>query len=316
MPPKRPRGLKKSAVEKFQKKEGDELGEINALLESAIEKLETDPSGALPLLRGTIHSSDQLLRELKIQQDEDFEAFLDASEERLEEAKEKETTELLLNKIELVLCKVWFSKAGIQLTEEEEEVPELAELALKKIRQAKMDTKEMLEWADIVLHHGALYSDIETRKKFISWAEETLKKVLKDEPSHPQALTGLGLCRLQIAHYWLDKAADEEEEEEEEEEKTELNKEEKEAYKIILESKEYLELARKEYIKQDALMPQILADLGEIYLNEANLVLDQEKQNEIYAKTVDVIKEAQKIIQEKNLEYELPEILIEFVQEQ
>ncbi|KAG1462653.1 hypothetical protein G6F56_005466 [Rhizopus delemar] len=219
--------------------------------------------------------------------------------------------------IELVLSKVWFSKAGIQLTEEEEEVPELAELALEKIRQAKMDTKQMLEWADIVLHHGALYSDIETRKKFISWAEETLKKILKDEPSHPQALTGLGLCRLQIAHYWLDKAADEEEEEEdEEEEKTELNKEEEEAYKIILESKEYLELARKEYIKQDALMPQILADLGEIYLNEANLVLDQEKQNEIYAKTVDVIKEAEKIIQEKNLEYELPEILIEFVQEQ
>ena len=87
----------------------------------------------------------------------------------------------------------------------------------------------------------------------------------------------LGLCKLQVAHYWLDSV--EEGAEEEEEEKTELSKEEENAYQAILESKKHLEAAHTELVKSDKLTPQILTDLAEVYVNEGNLVLNEEEQN-------------------------------------
>lgn len=103
--------------------------------------------------------------------------------------------------------------------------------------------------------------------------------------------------------------------EEEEEEKTKLSEEEEKAYKAIIESKKYLELAQKEFTKENKLTPQVLADLAEVYLNEANLVLDEEKQNEIYEQAIKVIKEAQALIAEKSLDYALPEGLLAFLTE-
>lgn len=122
----------------------------------------------------------------------------------------------------------------------------------------------------------------------------------------------LGLCKLQVAHYWLDNV---EEDEEEEEEKTELSKEEENAYQAILESKKHLEAAHTELVKSDKLTPQILTDLAEVYVNEGNLVLNEEEQNQIYERAVKLIKEAQFLVDEKKLDYALPEGLAAFLAE-
>ncbi|KAI9282167.1 nuclear pore complex subunit Nro1-domain-containing protein [Sporodiniella umbellata] len=355
MAQKRARGLKKSAADKASKKtkvegdsdlpentqtiliekeveEGDEMGEMIALLEMAMEKLETNPEEAIALLRGTIHSSDQILRtatsdlpaiffysyglalyELgQLEDGDDFDAFMEAAEERLQEGLELKD-ETLQKKIQLALCKVWFSQAAA-LTAENDTI---AIRSLEALKELDLDTKERLQWSDIVQQQGASFYDLATRNKFLAWSEKTLEPILKDDPSHPQANHVLGLCKLHVAHYWLDKAPEEEEEEEgNESAKTELSQEEQEAYKFILKSKTFFELAEKQFVERDSLGPQILADLGEIYLNEANLVLDADEQNAIYDKATGVIKRAQKLIEEKQLNYELPEILVDFIEEQ
>ncbi|KAG1183700.1 hypothetical protein G6F36_008251 [Rhizopus arrhizus] len=281
---KRPRGLKSSAMSKANKKakseesakpneipenaqtividkeveEGDELGETAALLESAAEKLEVDPNEALPLLRGTIHESDRILRnwdsdsplpasfyyaygvalyELgRLTEDEEFEPYLDAAEERLTDSQshlEEEKNTELEPKVQLALIKVWFAKAASQVSDEEN-VPELATRALDAADKVlgNLSSKATIELADIIQNHGALYSSLKSRDRFIVWSEKALEKILKDEPENAQALFGLGLCKLQTAHYWLDNMN-----EEEEEEKTKLSEEEEKAYKAIIESK-------------------------------------------------------------------------------
>ncbi|ORE13781.1 hypothetical protein BCV71DRAFT_147645, partial [Rhizopus microsporus] len=364
---KRPRGLKGSVLAKSKKpknnndstsqpteipenaqtvvidkevEEGDELGETAALLESALDKLESDSSEALPLLRGTIHESDRILRnwdsenplpasfyynygvalyELgRLIEDEDFEPYLDAAEERLNDSLEhleKEDNAELVSKVNVALAKVWFAKASSQVADDS--VPELAIRALstvdKTISESKLSSKVIIELADIAQNHGSLYTTLESRDKFITWAEKTLKQVLKDEPTNTQALSVLGLCKLQVAHYWLDSV--EEGAEEEEEEKTELSKEEENAYQAILESKKHLEAAHTELVKSDKLTPQILTDLAEVYVNEGNLVLNEEEQNRIYERAVKLIKEAQSLVDEKKLDYALPEGLAAFLAE-
>ncbi|KAG1051545.1 hypothetical protein G6F43_006253 [Rhizopus delemar] len=356
---KRPRGLKSSAkankkakveeasteipenaqtivIEK-EVEEGDELGEVAALLESAIEKLEENPVEALALLRGTIHESDQILRKWeseeslpaffyynygvalyelgRLMEDEEFEPYLDAAEERLEDGLKqlKEDDKELYSKAHLALCKVWFAKAASQVSEDDT----VSDLAIRALDAAdkivdELPSKVVVELADIVQNHGALYSSLESRNKFITWAKKTLEKILKEEPNNAQALYVLGLCKLQVAHYYLDNLN---EEEEEEEEKIKLSEEEEKAYEAIIESKKNLESARKAFLEQDKLMPQVLADLAEVHLNEANLVLGEERQNKVYEQAINAIKEAQKLIDEKKLDYELPEGLIAFLAE-
>ena len=126
-------------------------------------------------------------------------------------------------------------------------------------------------------------------------------------------MTAFGLCKLSYANYLLDSAAGDDEEEDTQ--KTQLTKEEEEAYKIILESKKYFELAKEELVKEDKLSPQILSDLAEAYLNEANLILNEEEQAAVYQKAVENIKEAQSLVEEKNLNFVLPEALTSFLEE-
>ncbi|OBZ87987.1 Negative regulator of ofd1 [Choanephora cucurbitarum] len=319
--------------------EGDEVGEAAALFESAIEKLETDPEEALALLRGTIHESDRILRnhaseeplpalfyytygsslyELgRLTEDEEFEPYLEAAEERLNEGLEREDQETN-NKIQLALAKVWLAKAASSISEESNQaLPELSIKALETLDEIMSTTqvpnKTIIELADIVQNHGELYEALESRNKFRVWAEDALEKVLKDEPSNAQALTAFGLCKLSYANYLLDNAAGDDEEEDTQ--KTQLTKEEEEAYKIILESKKYFELAKEELVKEDNLSPQILSDLAEAYLNEANLILNEEEQAAVYQKAVENIKEAQSLVEEKNLNFVLPEALTSFLEE-
>ncbi|CAO3692402.1 unnamed protein product [Rhizopus stolonifer] len=350
---KRPRGLKNSAMAKANKKskteetnefpenaqtividkeveEGDELGETAALLESALEKLETEPTEALPLLRGTIHESDRILRnwdsenplpasfyysygtalyELgRLTDDEEFEPYLDMAEERLLQSQGDVE---LKAKVDLVLAKVWFAKASNQV---EQDVPELAVKALAVADESveNLPSKDVIDLADIVQNHGALYTELEHRNKFLEWAEKHLEKITKDEPENAKALSTFGLTRLQTAHYWLDNTN---EEEEEEEEKTELSKEEENAYKAILDCKLYLESAHRVLEQENKVTPQILFDLAEVYVNEANLILNEQEQNETYEKAVKTIKQSQSLIDEKKLDDVLPEGLVAFLEE-
>ncbi|KAI8636443.1 nuclear pore complex subunit Nro1-domain-containing protein [Parasitella parasitica] len=336
---KRPRGLKGSAAAKANKKtkteeesgsntelpenaqtividkiveEGDEVGEAAALFESAIEKLETDTAAALPLLRGTIHESDRILRNHKdkeplpalfyytygsalyelgrLTEDEEFEPYLDAAEERLNESLERKDANLH-SKIHIALGKIWLAKAASAVSEGDQNIPELSLKALATLDEAlassQVASKTIIELADIVQNHGDLYESLESRNKFISWAENALEKVLKDEPANAGALSGLGHCKLSFANFLLDNA----EEIDENEEKTKLSEDEEKAYNAILE------------------------DLAETYLNEANLVLNEEEQSAIYQKAVDSINEANALIQDKKLEFILPDALTSFLED-
>ncbi|CEP10931.1 hypothetical protein [Parasitella parasitica] len=360
---KRPRGLKGSAAAKASKKtktdeqpestaefpenaqtvvidkiveEGDEVGEAAALFESAMQKLETDPTAALPLLRGTIHESDRILRnhndkeplpalfyytygsalyELgRLTEDEEFEPYLDAAEDRLNESLECKDADLE-SKIHIALAKIWLAKAAGTVSEGDQKVPELSLKALTTLDEAlgsaRVDSGVIIELADIVQNHGDLYEKLESRDIFRSWAENALEKVLKDEPTNASALSGLGYCKLSFANYLLDNI----QETDDDVEKTELSKDEVKAYNAILESKKYFEKAKEELIKVEKVSPQILSDLAETYLNEANLVLNEEEQLAIYQNAVDSIKEANALIKEKKLDFALPDALSSFLEE-
>ncbi|CAO3637336.1 unnamed protein product [Mucor hiemalis] len=338
---KRPRGLKGSAMAKANKKtkvveEGDEVGEAAALFESAIEKLENDPVAALPLIRGTIHESDCILRNYessdplpalfyftygsalyelgRLTDEEEFEPYLDAAEERLNEGLST-TKDDVHNKIHLALAKIWLAKAASAVSEGDQAIPELSSRALetldKVIAESQVPSKTIVELADIVQNHGDLYESLESRDKFRNWAESALEKVLENEPENAKALSELGLCKLSLANFYLDNLDDEEEEEE----RTKLSEDEEKAYQAILDSKKYFELAKKELEKVNNVSPQVLSDLAETLLNEANLVLKEEEQAEIYKKAVEHIKEANALIEEKKLDFILPEALTSFLEE-
>lgn len=173
-------------------------------LYSYAHALETDPTAALPLLRGTIHESDRILRnhdskeplpalfyytygsalyELgRLTEDEEFEPYLDAAEERLNESLALKDTELH-NKIHLALAKIWLAKAASAVSEGDQNIPELSLKALKTLDEALTSTeipsKTVIELADIVQNHGDLYESLESRNKFRTWAENALEKVLK-----------------------------------------------------------------------------------------------------------------------------------------
>lgn len=347
--------------------EGDEVGEAAALYESAIEKLgkiftlffflkktrnkktntffslvETDPNAALALIRGTIHESDRILRNLeddatlpalfyytygsalyelgRLTDEEEFEPYLDAAEERLNQGLTTEDANDVHNKIQLALAKIWLAKAASAVSEgEDQAVPELSVRALETLDKAMTDaqvlSKTIIELADIVQNHGDLYESIESRDKFRNWAESALNKVLEKEPENASALSGLGLCKLSLANYYLDNLDDDEEDDEEEEEKEALNEKEQQAYQAILDSKKYFEAAKEELVKIDKVSPQVLSDLAETLLNEANLVLKEEDQVEIYKRAVENIKEANALIEEKKLDFILPEALTSFLEE-
>lgn len=289
------------------------------------------------MIRGTIHESDRILRNLessvqlpalfyytygsalyelgRLTDEEEFEPYLDAAEERLNEGLLLEKDETY-NKIQLALAKIWLAKAASAVSEDgEQAIPELSLRALETLDQAMVDTpsKTVIELADIVQNHGDLYESLKSRNKFRHWAEEALNKVLKEEPENAEALSALGLCKLSLANYYLDNLEDDDDEEDEE--KTSLTKEEQEAYEAILDSKKYFESAKAHYVKKDKLSPQILSDLAETLLNEANLVLKEDEQAEIYQKVVENIKEANRLIEKNQLDFILPEALTSFLEE-
>lgn len=263
----------------------------------------------------------------RLTDEEEFEPYLDAAEERLNQglSTEDDIANNVHNKIQLALAKIWLAQAASAVSEGEQAVPELSVRALETLDKAMTDvqvpSKTIIELADIVQNHGDLYESIESRDKFRNWAESALNNVLEKEPENASALSGLGLCKLSLANYYLDNLDDndddeeEDDEEEEEEEKEVLNEKEQQAYQAILDSKKYFEAAKQELVKIDKVSPQVLSDLAETLLNEANLVLKEKDQAEIYKKAVENIKEANALIEEKKLDFILPEALTSFLEE-
>lgn len=155
-------------------------------------------------MRGTIHESDRILRnheseeslpalfyltygaalyELgRLTEEEEFEPYLDAAEERLNEALVLKDNELN-NKIHLALAKIWLAKAASAVSEGDQNIPELSTKALEildtVISESEVPIKTIVELADIVQNHGDLYESLESRSKFRIWAENALEKVLK-----------------------------------------------------------------------------------------------------------------------------------------
>ncbi len=253
----------------------------------------------------------------RLTDEEEFEPYLDAAEERLNEGL-SETKGDVYHKIQLALAKIWLAKAASAVSEGDQTIPELSTRALDTldavISDSKVPSKTIVELADIVQNHGDLYESLESRDKFRSWAENALENVLKEEPTNTGALSELGLCKLSLANYYLDHLEDDEDEDEQAE-KTKLSEEEEKAYQAILQSKKYFELAKTELVKYNDVSPQILSDLAETLLNEANLVLKEEEQAEIYKKAIENIKEANALIKEKKLDFILPEALTSFLEE-
>lgn len=116
----------------------------------------------------------------RLTEDEDFEPYLDAAEERLNDSLELKD-EALNNKIHLALAKIWLAKAASAVSEGEQSIPELASKALETLDKVigEAPVKSVIEIADIVQNHGDLYESLEARDKFRLWAESALEKVLK-----------------------------------------------------------------------------------------------------------------------------------------
>ncbi|KAI9014474.1 negative regulator of Ofd1/Enhancer of translation termination 1 [Phycomyces nitens] len=327
--------------------EGDEVGEAAALYESAIEKMGNSPSEARALLRGTIHESDRILRnwdatktmplefyftygsalfELgRLTEDEEFDPYLEAAEERLEDGlshyetlENKEESAGMMNRIKVSLAKVWLSKAASEVDQGSDVIPDLAKRALDTLEEvvplAALTNATKVELASIVQNHGDLYTEWDSRTKFTNWAEKLLEEVLEDSPEHSKALSEIGLCKLSLANYWLDQVNDDEDEDEEEE-KTKRTEEEEKAFDAFGESKKYLEKAHANLKMMDQLEPHHSTDLAEACLNQANLMLEENERTDLYKQAISYIQEAKEVAAKSDQDYELPDALESFLEE-
>ncbi|CAO3577033.1 unnamed protein product [Absidia cylindrospora] len=335
--------------------EGDEVGEAAAIFEDAVGKLEKNPTEALALLRGTIHESDRILRawrsdealpllfyytygsalfELgRLAEDEEFEQFLEAAEERIQDGFDHYSTENkhgngddsdvkaeqeVVNKMNISMGKIWLTKAMMLVDADTQEIPDVALKALDTVDKACKDstipTSSLLDLASIVQTHGDLYTILEQRNKFTQWAEDTFQRIVKDDPENVRALSQLGLSRLSLANYWLDRMDDMEDEDDKQEDQTERTSEEQNALDAILEAKKYFIDAQAVLEKKGTLTPQSYTDLAETYLNEANLTSAPEQQTTLYEQVIKCIDQAKSLAGDDS-NYSLPEGLEVFLEE-
>ncbi|CAO3581648.1 unnamed protein product [Absidia cylindrospora] len=246
--------------------EGDDVGEAAALFEDAVGKLEKNPTEALTLLRGTIHESDRILRNWESEQplppifyytygfalyelgrlteDEEFSPFLEAAEERLQNGfdhlkggGDPAADQEVVNKMNISLGKIWLAKAAMSVDADSKDIPELALKALDILDKAFIDSKVestlLLDVGSIVQNHGDLYLTLESRGKFTQWAEEIFKRILQDDANNARALSELGLNKLSLANYWLERM--DEVEDKQQVDQIERTSEEENAYAAIVE---------------------------------------------------------------------------------
>ncbi|KAH8547978.1 nuclear pore complex subunit Nro1-domain-containing protein [Umbelopsis sp. PMI_123] len=364
---KRPRGLKGVAAQKAAKKakteeeedktqtvilnkeveEGDELGEVTALYESAKEKSSMGESTdvVLPLLRGTIHECDRILRNWESKEqipatfhltygsalfdlgtmlnDKDLDSYLEAAKERLEigfdQLKDIETLDESDKKTEaklrIAMAKLILSNARASPADADgngKEVHSSILQGLDRLKQAVASDlllkDEVLEVINIAQTNADFQDVLENLQPLNDWAKEQYTTILQDDEDNVVALSGMGNCHLTVANYWLGKA--DTEDEDESDTKTELKEEETKA----------AEQLRKgiDYYKRVLSVPEIdlevkgdnTINLGEALINLANVTIDEEEQQKIYQEAVTLLSEFK-----EQTGVELPEGLDNFVEE-
>ncbi|OZJ06156.1 hypothetical protein BZG36_01042 [Bifiguratus adelaidae] len=201
MAPKRPRGLKAAADAKADGKkqktedakdgaepktvmldadveEDDELSELQAIYQSAVQKLDSNPTEALALLRGAIHESDRMLRNWEgdvsppptfhlvygsalldmgqLVQNEEPGPYYEAALERLEagleslsevKGDETEKESVSVTKIHIQLAKTLLTQlqAMASLSTDKKPSPKTIETSQKQIEDAKGHVQKALE---------------------------------------------------------------------------------------------------------------------------------------------------------------------------
>ncbi|CAM0136423.1 hypothetical protein VKS41_006761 [Umbelopsis sp. WA50703] len=361
---KRPRGLKGVAAQKAAKKakteneeektqtvildkeveEGDELGEVEALYESAKDKLEMgeNPDTVMPLLRGTIHECDRILRNWSGEEkapasfylsygsalfdlgnllgDKDLDSYMDAAKERLETGVERiqdlsdkdEASNTTYAKLKIGLAKIAFSKALTSVRDGKDDVMDHINSGLDKLNTAlefkNLPVDDVLEAINLVQANADNQDILENLAVLNEWAKEQYTQILKDHPQNARALSGMGNCHLTLANYWLGRV--DSLEEESAEGKTELNEEETKASEQLKQGIEYYKrvLAVSEIdleVKGDSTI-----NLAEALINLANVTLDEEKQQARYQEAVTLLDEFK-----ESTGIELPDGLASFVEE-
>ncbi|ORX49388.1 hypothetical protein DM01DRAFT_1291142 [Hesseltinella vesiculosa] len=346
---KRPRGLKSSTASNKNKQrktepakegelpenaqtvmiskevdEGDEVGEVVALYEDAMSKLHSQPTEAATVLRGVIHESDRILRNWegeqplppafyytygsalyqlgKLSDDDDPLAFVEAAEERLQNGLDHWSDEdsVDMHKLRLSLGNVLLAKADGELAE----VPETAKESLDQIKKASaangLPTSLLLEVAVSVQSHAELYSDQGSRELFTKWASDTMDQLAKDSSVQARALHELGLGQLSWANYWMDQMDDDE---------CESSEEKAKACTALAKAKNYLVQAQE---KSQEPGSQLLCDLAEVSLMDANFMEDEDQQKAVYDKVLGLVEDAKRL---GGTDYKVPEGLALFVDE-
>ncbi|KAI8070889.1 nuclear pore complex subunit Nro1-domain-containing protein [Gongronella butleri] len=352
---KRPRGLKGSASSNKQRKvesqsgkevdaatlpenaqtvvinkevdEGDEVGEVTALYEEAVEKQDKQQqSEAVTILRGVIHESDRILRNWddaaplplgfyrtyalalhdlgQLSDDDDIAAFVDEALARIVDGMDhhKSVEGEEMHKAKLVWGKIVLAKESLKADEELNEVSEDASSALTAIQAASNSDaapkRLLLDVARVVQQHAELYRDLASRERFASWAEDTLARIQDEQAIKTSALHELGLGQLAWGNFWLDRLDDDADNEDYE----------TKAQKAFQQAKKYLTQAKD---ASQEVTPQLLCDLAEAGLNEANFAEDEQQAK--YGQVVALIEQAVSLGGDDCV---LPEGLAIFIEEQ
>ncbi|KAJ2960391.1 hypothetical protein NQZ79_g4224 [Umbelopsis isabellina] len=361
---KRPRGLKGVAAQKAAKKakteneeektqtvildkeveEGDELGEVEALYETAKDKLAMGEGEdtIIPLLRGTIHECDRILRNWSGEEkapasfylsygsalfdlgnlsgEKEFALYRDAAKERLETGLERiqeltekdEASNITYAKLNIGLAKIAFGQALTSSQEGKDDVLDYINSGLDKLNTAlevkNLPVGDALEAVNLVQANADNQDALESLNILNDWAKEQYSKILKDHPENARALSGMGNCHLTLANYWLGRV--DALEDESTEGKTELNEEETKASEQLTQGIEFYKrvLAVSDIdleVKGDSTI-----NLAEALINLANVTLDEEKQQARYQEAVTLLNEFK-----ESTGIELPDGLASFVEE-
>ncbi|KAF9977765.1 hypothetical protein BGZ73_004989 [Actinomortierella ambigua] len=244
----------------------------------------------------------------------------DSLHEKQEEAKSKKQFDKLAKEIdsELEQAKNCF-QSGFK------DVPEGAEkhivgADMKTMEKVALKPHEMIHAATTVALHADRFEDYERRKKWNSWAMDTLEAVKADNPDSVDVLQGLATCMHSIVGWWADQEDDEREEDEEEDDEEDEAELEDEyslpvystergqlSLKAVSSIEKAVELARK----QEKLTSDLLTLAAECHLNLVNIAKGDKAAAEQSKAAVALIKEAMATFPDPSLEERYAELLSE-----
>ncbi|GAO51716.1 hypothetical protein SAICODRAFT_66313 [Saitoella complicata NRRL Y-17804] len=334
MPPKRARGLKAAASSKKQKTEespapvvdqdipieqtgddeqtvmlskevaeDDEQGQLAVLFETAIEKLRgTDPATALPLLYGTIHECDRMLRaaysdesnptplpadfhriyasallELSALIDEQDEengeaAYVEAAIERADMGLEVEGREEGEERgLKYVRGRGWLRKAQILWSKAEEE-PDVN--ALTQIIETGMKDLDAVDLTALEKEEKQIFVALDTVREFVEitsegrekleWVEKKWTEILEAQQENASAHHGYGAVQLTIVGSILEKIEDELDQDDEDEDEDDDEEDEENQGEDYIKARNVLQKAVDSFTKALELTRARKESIGEL----------------------------------------------------